>query len=86
MASPNTLKLREEQSGLTPRPQHLIRRAATPIGKTGLFRIRTSAAPGVEMDHTGAMRNPARHMTEAERRALGLRRNGEPRRRARQAA
>jgi len=84
MASPNTLRLREAQAGLTPRPQWLIRRAATPLGKTGLFRLRTTVAEGVEFDtRSGVHRNPARAMSEAERRELGISRNGLPRRRAR---
>lgn len=86
MASPNTEALRLAQAQLDRPPAYLVRRAIVPTDKKGGWRLRITAAPGTVVDRiTGEYRNPARHMSEADRRALGLRRNGEPRRRNRAA-
>jgi hypothetical protein len=86
MASFNTLELRREMAALQPREQHVIRRALVPVGKSGRMRLQTSVAPQAQVDaRTGVHTNPARALTETQRRELGLRRNGRPRRPAKAA-
>lgn len=87
MASPNTIKLRLDQAQLKPTEQWLLKREIVPVGKTDRWRTRITQAPHTVVDQaTGEHRNPVRHMTEAQRRELGLSRNGRPRRRRRPAA
>jgi|SRR6185437_7415796 len=94
MASPNTEALRLAQARLEPRRRFVVRRSLIPItektagGKERKsFRLRVSLEDqDYALDQvTGAVINPARRMSEADRRALGIRRNGQPRR-ARHAA
>jgi hypothetical protein len=92
MASPNTEALRLAQARLEPRRRFVVRRSLIPItekttsGKERkAFRLRVSLEDqDYALDQaSGAVINPARRMSEADRRALGLRRNGQPRRRGR---
>lgn len=88
MASPNTEALRLRMARLEPRRRFVIRRAMIPVnvkGKSGKdrpsYRLRVSVEdPSYAIDGRGNLINPARHMSETDRRALGLSRNGQPRR------
>jgi hypothetical protein len=80
MASPNTVRRRLEQAHLKPRERFVIRRALIPVDKNSVRLRVTVEDPGYALDGRGNLVNPARRMTEADRRALGIRRNGQPRR------
>ncbi|SRR5581483_10190067 len=89
MASPNTEALRLAQARLEPRRRFVVRRALIPVveknapkKETPTYRLRVSLEDqAYALDQiTGAVINPARRMSEADRRALGIRRNGQTRR------
>ena len=88
MASPNTEALRLQLARLEPRRRYVVRRALIPVAEkngpkkqTPTYRLRVSIEdPNYGVDGRGNLINPARRMSEADRRALGLRRNGQPRR------
>lgn len=85
MASPNTEALRLEQARLQPYPRFVVRRALIPVKSKDKdkksFRLRVTVEDSsYALDDRGNVINPARRMSEADRRALGLRRNGQPRR------
>lgn len=79
MASPNTQALRLAQARLA-RYRFVVKRALIPVDEQ-TSRLRVSVEdPGYALDARGNLINTARRMSEADRRALGLRRNGQPRR------
>ena len=64
----------------SPRERWIIRLAPIAVGKTGLtMMMRRTVAPGHHVRPDGSLINPARALTEQQRRELGLRRNGQPR-------
>lgn len=80
MASPNMCLMRLRQAHLEPRIEYVVRREFIPVDKKTV-RVKTTARDGYLIDKvTGVAINPARRMSEADRRALGIRRNGQPRR------
>lgn len=88
MASPNTEALRLAQARLEPRRRFVVRRTLIPVSEkngpkkqTPTYRLRVSIEDSsYGVDGRGNLVNTARRMSEADRRALGIRRNGQPRR------
>lgn len=80
MASPNMCLIRLKQAHLEPRTEYVVRREFIPVDKTSV-RVKTTTRDGYLVNQTaGVAINPARRMSEADRRELGIRRNGQPRR------
>jgi hypothetical protein len=72
--------IRLRQAHLEPRIEYVVRRELIPVNKTSV-RVKTTARGGYLLDKaTGVAINPARRMSEADRRTRGIRRNGQPRR------